>query len=64
MVQRKPYPLYGLRKYTFFMFCKLCVKNVRIVSGFVKYFGDDIVKYFDDIKEKTMLLFGGEIKEN
>ena len=46
------------------MFCKLCVKNVRIVSGFVKYFGDDIVKNFDDIKEKTMLLFGGEIKEN
>ena len=38
--------------------------GVRIVSGFVKYFGDDIVKYFDDIKEKTMLLFGGEIKEN
>ena len=46
------------------MFGKLCVKNVRIVSGFVKYFGDDIVKYFDDIKETTMLLFGGEIKEN
>lgn len=23
------------------MFGKLCVKNVRIVSGFVKYFGDE-----------------------
>ena len=38
--------------------------GVRIVSGFVKYFGDDIVKYFDDIKEKTTPLFGGAIKEN
>ena len=56
MVQRKPYPLYGLRKYTFFMFGKLSVKNVRIVSGIGKWI-------WRNIKEKKMPL-GDAIKEN
>ena len=42
---KKTISVIRIEKIHLFMFGKLCVKNVRIVSGFVKYFGDDMIRF-------------------
>lgn len=42
---KKTISVIRIEKIQLFMFDKLCVKNVRIVSGFVKYFGDDMIRF-------------------